>query len=664
MRHRDVTSLRPTICALVLATLASCAHVDREREILGSLRVEGNHKVSSGAIEERLALEESPIWPWAQPAYFDEGTLIGDRRRLARFYRSEGFYDAEVETHVLREGGKVGVVFAVVEGEATVIRGLAVEGIPDDIRAGILAEALPLREGTRIREADFDAAKAALEQRLRDAGHADARVTGDVAIDPRRRTAQVKLVAAPGPRLRFGRVVITGAAEVPRETILARVREVVPEGKTFSDQRLAEVQAALFDLGTFAAVRVTRGPADPDTGTVPMIVSLREAPPQSLRLGGGVGMDRERLEARAIGEYTHRNFFGGMRTFRWENRLGYAFVGENALQLDPAQEGPVGSSAAEFVQPELIRRVDGALRLEYEHGLDAAYGFDSVKGRVGFPVRLHRSLTFTPSYHLQFFAIRPFTEGTTDPNRHPCVDEQGDCVLSFVEERLAWDRRDHAVETTSGWYAALSLQQGGGILGGRASFQRVLGELRWFQPLPKKMVLALKLEGGLLFPGDGEVSPIMARFYAGGGAGMRAFGTRRLAPQKLRSGRTLTPDGRVDVDGAVRALDASDTVPVGGDAMLDASAELRIPLWGDLGLGLFVDAGDVSHAVGGLDPLHPNVALGAGLRYRTPFGPVRLDVGYRVISNLPRLVAADETLTNLTVPESPFALHFAIGEAF
>ncbi|HWV37161.1 MAG TPA: BamA/TamA family outer membrane protein [Vulgatibacter sp.] len=662
-----MSSARPQRLALVLALLASCAHVDREREILGSLEVEGNRTLTAGAIQEKLALEPSPIWPWAEPRYFDDGTLVGDRRRLLRFYRSEGFYDAQVESRVLRDGREVRVVFAVSEGEATIVRSLAVEGLadlPDDHRERVLAEALPLREGARIREADYEAAKAALEQHLRDAGYADARVIGEVAIDPVEKAAHVRLVAEPGPRVRFGRVVITGAAEVPRETILARVREVVPEGRTFSDERLAQVQAALFDLGAFAAVRVSRGPADAESGTVPMIVSLREAPPQSLRLGGGVGMDRERLEVRGIGEYTHRNFLGGLRTFRLENRLGYAFVGERALQLEPAESGPVGSSAADFVQPDLVRRVDGALRLEYEHGLDAAYGFDSVRGRVGFPWRLHRSLVFTPSYHLQFFAIRPFTVGTTDSNGHACVDERGDCVLSFVEERLAWDRRDRAVETTSGWYAALSLQQGGGMLGGRASFQRVLGELRWFLPLPERMVLALKLEGGLLFPGEGEVSPIMARFYAGGGSGMRSFGTRRLSPQKLRSGRALAPEGRVEVDGITRPLEASDTVPVGGDAMVDASAELRLPIWGDLAMGLFVDAGHVAHSVDGLDPLGPDVAVGAGLRYRTPFGPVRLDVGYRLTSRLPRIVAADDTLTDWTVPEPPFAVHFAIGEAF
>ncbi len=634
---------------------------------MGSLTFEGNASLSSGAIEERLALVEDPIWPWADRQYFDAGTLIGDRRRLVRFYQAEGFYEAAVRSKVARSGKVARVTFIVEEGPPTSIRDLDIQGLdelPEARRRAILERSLPLQVGARIREADYDAAKVELEQRLRDAGYADAKVEGSVSIDPDARAADVRLDAQPGPHLRFGRVVIAGANQVPRATILRKVREVIPEGAPFNDGRLAEAQSSLFDLGVFGGVRVSRGPADAEANTLPLVVAVREAPFQTVRLGGGAGLDRQRVEGRVIGAYTHRNFAGGLRTFHFENRLGYAYVGENVFELEPAERGVVGSSAMDFLQPELLRRVDGTLRLEYEHGLDEAYRFDSVGGRIGFPIRLHRSLVFTPSYNLRYFSLRPFTESSGGDGSYSCVDERGDCVLSFVEERLAWDRRNSPVDTTSGWYASIALQQGGGVLQGRAQYQGMLGELRYFLPLPRDLVLALKLKGGMLYPAEGEVSPIMVRFYAGGGSGMRAFGTRRLAPQKLREGRTLGADGKVVEGGQVRDLRTSDTVPVGGDSMLDASAELRIPLVGDLGLGVFVDAGNVSHGRDLDELLRPNVAVGLGLRYKTPFGPVRLDAGYRVITVLPKLVGADETLTAIDVPEAPFALHFAIGEAF
>ncbi|AKU92324.1 BamA/OMP85 family outer membrane protein [Vulgatibacter incomptus] len=649
---------------LGLLCLGACAHVDREREILGSLRFEGNEALSPGDLEPRLALAETPIWPWADRQYFDAGTLVGDRRRLVRYYQAEGFHQAKVRSRVSRTGAAVDVTFLVEEGAPTRIRTLRIDGLPDEVRDRVLEQPLPIREEARIREVDYDAAKGELIQRLRNQGYADATVSGSVGIDAAQNAADVRLLVAPGPPLRFGRVVITGAVQVPRQTILERVREVIPEGRSFSETRMADAQARLFDMGVFGGVRVSRGPTDASTRTVPLIVSVREAPFQTLRAGGGFGVDKERVEGRAIAQYTNRNFLGGLRTLRFDNRLGYAFVGEGAIQLNPTEQGVVGSSALDLLQPELFRHVDGNFRLEYEHGLESAYLFDSVRGRVGFPVRLHRSLVFTTSYNLQFFALQPFTETGGSTSTYSCVDERGNCVLSFLEERLTWDRRDNPLETTSGWLASIALQQGGGFLGGRASYNRVLGEARYFLPLPRAMVLALKLEGGAILPASGEVSPIMERFYAGGGSSLRAFGTRRLAPQKLREGRSLGPDGQVVENGTLRPLQTSDAVPVGGDTLLDASAELRFPIAGDLGLAAFVDAGNVGHTLQDSNVFSPNVAVGLGLRYRTPFGPIRLDAGYRVLTVLPRLVAPDETLTTVAVPETPFSLHFSIGEAF
>jgi len=661
--RRELAFVLPLVLTLSLA--GACAHVDPARERMTSIRFEGNETLRGAQIEERLALTEERIWPWAAPQYFDAGTLRGDQRRLVRFYQAEGFYETRVRSEVRRDGREVTAIFHVEEGPPTVIHPLQIrgmEGLAEDVRRRILAEPLPLVEGERIREEAYDQSLLELERRLREAGHADARVEGRVAVDPARRRARVELLVAPGPRLRFGEVEISGNEQVPRERILEVLRDEIEEGSLYSDSAMDAAQGAIFDLGVFGGVRVSRGPSDPNEETVGLEVSVRESPFQTLRLGGGVAMDKERLEGRAIASYLHRNFLGGLRRLQQENRLGYAYVGEDVLQLQPAEAGVVGLAAVDFTQPELLRRVDGTVHLAYEHGLDPAYRFDSVRGRIGFPIRLSRHLFFTPSYSLQFFALHPFTQGTSSPYR--CVDERGDCLLSFVEERVAWDRRDNSVETTSGWYTAISLQQGGGVLGGNAAYQRILAEIRYFQPLPGKAVLALRLEGGLLEPAAGEVSPIMARFYAGGANGMRAFGTRRLAPQKLRSGRTLTADGQVSERGRIGPLRSSDTVAVGGDALIDASAELRFPLAGNLGLTLFLDAAQVAHSIHDLDPSDPNVAVGAGIRYRTPFGPVRLDAGYRVISVLPMLVAGDETLTTTRVPESPFALHFSIGEAF
>jgi len=635
------------LLVFAFGAVAGCAHVEPGRDVLADLEIEGNETLSDAEIETRLALTESPAWPWADPQYYDQGTLTGDRRRLLRYYRANGFYEAKVKSRVTREDGEARVVLVVEEGPPTLVERVDVqglEGLPADVRAAVLAKALPLRAGERVTEAAWDETRAALVQRLRDLGYGDVEVTGTVEVDPQRHVANAVAHVAPGERLRFGRVVITGAADVPRKTILESVRRDVREGSRYSEQRLAEAEANLLAMGVFGGVRVSRGPTNAADGSVPVMVAVREAPFQTMRVGVGAGLDSTAITMRATGEYTHRNFLGGLRTLRFENEVGYALLTGSFGEV--VDQGVVGSSALDFTQPNLVRRLDANLRLEYQRDLDQAYRFDAVKGRLGFPIRLHRNLTFTPSYNLQRFWLDSAV--VNEGGGGNCQLEQGDCVLAYLEERIAWDRRDHPILTRRGWYTALSVQQGRAWLGSESSYDRVLGEVRWYQPLPWDWVLALKLEGGALFPRDAGGSPIMERFYAGGGTSVRAFGTRRLSPQSF-------------------SADADGLVPVGGDALLEGSAELRVPLVGDLGMALFVDAGNVSreaNAAAVRDALlQPNVAVGAGLRYRTPFGPVRLDAGYLVVRNLPCIVQGG-ACTDATIDDAPFAIHFSIGEAF
>lgn len=635
------------VCALgALATLAGCAHVEPGREVLSDLEIEGNDTLSDAEIEQRLALTESPVWPWSDPQYYDQGTLTGDRRRLLRYYRANGFYEAKVKSRVKREDGKARVTLVVEEGPASLVDRVEIQGLdglPASVRKAVLAQPLPLRTGDRITEAAWDELRTTVVQRLRDRGYGDVEVTGTVEVDPQRHVASAVAQVTPGRRLKFGRTVITGAADIPRSTILRSVRGDIPEGSRFSEQRLAEAEANLLAMGVFGGVRVSRGPTGAD-GTVPVMVAVREAPFQTVRAGVGAGIDSTAITMRATGEYTHRNFLGGLRTLRFENEIGYALL--TGSFGDVIDQGVVGSSALDFTQPDLVRRLDANLRLEYERDLDQAYRFDAVKGRVGFPIHLHRDLTFTPSYNLQRFWLDSDVANAGSGGN--CQLEQGDCVLAYLEERLAWDRRDHPIETRRGWYTSLAVQQGRSWLGSESSYDRVLGEVRWYQPLPWNWVLALKLEGGALLPREPGGSPIMERFYSGGGNSVRAFGTRRLSPQTL-------------------STDAHDLVPIGGDALLEGSAELRIPLVGDLGMALFVDAGNVgreANAQAFRDALlQPNVGVGAGLRYRTPFGPVRLDAGYLVARNLPCVVEGG-LCTNQAIDEQPFAIHFSIGEAF
>jgi translocation and assembly module TamA len=195
----------------------------------------------------------------------------------------------------------------------------------------------------------------------------------------------------------------------------------------------------------------------------------------------------------------------------------------------------------------------------------------------------------------------------------------------------------------------------------------------------KRLTLAGKLKlGGLLT--SGADSPIVARFFSGGGSAMRGFNTRRLSPLLAVADEGAEAPAGEPLPGQA--------LPVGGDGLFEASAELRYRLFEDLSVAGFVDSGFVTP--GPLELLRPAyyannllVAVGLGVRYATPFGPIRLDlarrlnvgpplpveqpvvgppVAYPLSSNCFGLGGASPGYAGS--PEGLCTIHLSIGEAF
>jgi outer membrane translocation and assembly module TamA len=133
--------------------------------------------------------------------------------------------------------------------------------------------------------------------------------------------------------------------------------------------------------------------------------------------------------------------------------------------------------------------------------------------------------------------------------------------------------------------------------------------------------------------GDEENVPFYKRFFLGGASSIRGWGRYEVSP--------LTAFG----------------FPIGGFSTLELSSEVRLPVWGKLGAVGFVDAGNVWEGKLEYDVRDLRVAVGPGLRYLTPIGPIRIDVGFQ-------MNPIDGLLVNGTTQKRPLRLHFSIGQAF
>src|SRR5262249_32334252 len=153
-----------------------------------------------------------------------------------------------------------------------------------------------------------------LADRLRNRGFAKASVSGRALVDVQTLQAELTLIVDPGRHYTFGDVEVdtVPGAHVPPQYVWEQVRLASSGGRAFSDAALEEAQRRVFGMGVFATIRVSAGDPDETAGRIPVRVVVREGQFRTLRLGAGFRADAIRNEARLVGEWSNRDFLGGM----------------------------------------------------------------------------------------------------------------------------------------------------------------------------------------------------------------------------------------------------------------------------------------------------------------------------------------------------------------
>ncbi|HET9599801.1 MAG TPA: BamA/TamA family outer membrane protein [Anaeromyxobacteraceae bacterium] len=643
---------------LLLLLAAGCLHArgTAEAPAVVSVELEGVTAVDPDELRDKLATRASDRFTWGDARLLDPDALEFDRRRVLAFYRERGYYRAEVDPlEVKPDGdGRVIVHLRVREGEPVRVARVDVPGLDAAPEAAARAGKLSLEPGKVFTWAAFDEGRSQLQAALAGTGYATGTVTQSARVHAAEGTADVTYRVEAGPRFRFGGVSVSGTAEVPQEKVQAQAARSVTPGDWYDEARLERVQARVLELGVFGAVRVQRGEPDLEAGAMPVLVSVREAPFHTIRLGPGIGFDPSRTELKLQGAWIHRNWLGGLRQLRLDARGGYAWLPD---PVSPIRQGVVGTLGAEFTQPAVIgNTVDFTIKVELEKSIEQAYESYSEKLRIGTPLRPAPRWTIFPSYNIEVYQLSNVTEGSgaTIPEVQNCPSQV--CVLSYLEQRISWDLRDNPLVTTSGLYASLRVQEGFHLGSVGYDYVGILPEVRYFQPLGGSSVLAARLRVGAIVPlGESGPAPVVALYTAGGSGGMRGYGAERLSPMVQQEDGTW--------------------VPTGGNGMIEGSVELRRGLGGQLVGALFLDVGNVSSSSGSgsawtevLDLSKLQAAIGIGIRYRTPFGPFRADLACRLPNDFSAGVPFEQRFP--AVPgdsghhEPIVAFHLTLGEAY
>jgi translocation and assembly module TamA len=723
MTPQRAATMRASWFGAALTALAACGTAKPKPDApeVKSLDIEGTQQVSAGELKSKILTSASSWWPWAERQYFDPTAWEGDLHRIVRVYQAEGYYSARVvDEQVIPlppEGtpDKVELKVRVEEGPPTHISKLAFGGLDalaPEQRLEALYE-LPIKEGAIFKEKAWQDVKAQIQSRLRQLGYAEASVRGLAEVDVAKNEADLQIVSDVGQRYRFGDLSVSTNPDprTPINWIREQAERAVKKGTWFSESALNDAQARVQKMGVFGAVKVNPGPPDRVEGTVPVVVDVREAPFHTLRLGGGIQIDQARNEVRLISEYTDRDFLGGLRRLTLKGKLGWVFVPNIFAVLQQSQavvlkSEPIYLASAEFEQPRwLFRDVRLQAGLQSQRDVQQTYSSIGGSGRLGFAWQPHPSFSISPSYNLEvdYLLSGQTTLGGQAPALlYGCEAGEVNCVivLSYLEQAIVWDRRDDFVNPRKGFYLALTLQEGGGPLGGNFSYLKVTPEARYYYSFPRseQFTVAARVRLGILKPLEGT-SPIVVRYFSGGDF-MRGFNYRRLSPL------VIVPDNPTQTleDGVVAPAGLQGaTVPIGGNGLFESSLETRYNFTGtNFVLAAFLDAGFVTSddlllgiSKQGAIYFARNMqyAVGIGVRYHTPIGPVRFDIARRLNIGPPLPVSqqdsnhplnpppAEDGFFGLTspifrtiggrnmpgaagYPEGIWSFHLSIGEAF
>jgi outer membrane protein assembly factor BamA len=701
----------------------ACTRADLTGCVVSSVQILGNRAASDDDIEAKIATIETShaitglverLFGIIDYRVLDPLVLERDLARVERYYRSIGYYEAHVRAgRVIRRSDDTVEVEIVVD-EGPLVRVGEVELVakpPGTVLPATLIDAEnTLAHGAPFKEDQLDDTKKKMRAALTDKGFAYATVEGQAFVDLTIHEARVTFTADFGPPCTFGPIRFEGLGELPDGIIRAFVG--FHEGQPFSTAKLDDAQKDLAALGVLGSIDLVqdRSPADaPKNPVVPIVIRVQPAAMRSIRLGFGAELGGW-VEAHGLAGWENRNFFGGMRRLSVEVRPGLLFYPlriDTLFNDEQIQVLPQISLRTELKQPvffdprsNLIARVGLNLyRLQSSNSetIDSAsaalgpiVGYREAAGAIGVERSFWKSRLRVGLFQNEQFD-NPFSY-----NSDPVPAGFANLVISYVDANATVDLRygengkPDRISPHSGVYFSLDAQAAYGgtpsatppSAGGSSSPAdfRLSPEARAYVPIASKVTLAYRLAGGFLFPrnygtlltGGGDPCPAndalcearrandlqllqFRAFFSGGPNSNRGYPYNGVGPQENINLLNPTQPGPL--------------IPTGGLGRWESSLELRLSLPWSLGTVLFLDGSNVTQQLGELGRLAPHLSAGLGLRYATPVGPLRFDVGYRipcaqVIGTCSNNVLPPPEVAPTLVDGIPLAFSIAIGEAF
>lgn len=575
------------------------------RQTVMKIDIRGNTYFPTKQIKGEMSLSE-PGWFTSSP--YREDLLNKDMDYIHDRYMDAGFLAVGVKKKVtLVDERKAVVEIDIDEGPQTKTGTVTFEGDTAFTAADLLG-IVSLKPGAPYNERLVDEDRYRILSAYSNKGYLYAKV--DVEKKTADGTVDIKYKISEDHQVKIGRIILRGN-ENTKDSVIMRELLVKPGGP-YDYGAILKSQQRIYRFGYFGLARFEPLHPEERDYVKDILLSLEERPAGSVEFGVGYG-DLDHF--RSFVEVAYRNLwnrahYAGIRleestilsrailNYQQPWAFGYNLQGKFALVW--SDEKHINSDTREIFYE--TRRSS------------ASYGVEKALDHL------------KPSLTYQFERVDNYN---VEPGAILSPDDVGYVRISSIIPSLVWDLRDDIFNPRKGAVYGIVVKEALKQLGSEAVFTKVSVQSSWYFPAGANAVVALSARGGMAWPHRDTIEvPIHERFYLGGSTTVRGYTQDSVGPSGVN------PDGSV--------------TPTGGDSMLLFNAEYRLNVTKGFGLALFSDAGNVWNG----QELHLydlRASYGAGIRYGTPIGPIRIDYGQKI---------------HRRPGESPGEIHFNIGHTF
>ena len=653
------------------------------RRKLAHVAIEGNRYFSTDTIRERMFMQPSSFR--LRHGRFSEAFRRKDEETISSLYRQNGFRDVSVSSQIENDyggkSGQIGVKVTIKEGAQWSIDKLILEGARASDKQPLLALITSV-DGQPYSDVSVATDRAAIVNFFRSEGYLNAAV--ETSVTPGAAPQQVSLTyrISPGEQ-RFVRDILFSGLKATRPSYVKNNLLMASQGP-LSLTALRDSQRHLYDLGAFASVQaVVQNPGGTESYKH-ILLDFDEGRRYTLNVGVGAQIGR------LGGTTSNLNAPAGSAGFSPRVSIELKRLNQWGLNHTIALQTIVSTiekkAALSYLWPR-FQNIEGrsvTFTALYDSSRDVTT-FSSQREEAAIQVLQKLS---KPTTVLFRYAYRRVT--TNDVVIPALLVPQllQPVRLGIVSANLVQDRRDNSADAHRGLYNTLDVGVTSRILGSERSFVRIVARNATYYPLTRNVTFARQTTFGVIFPfatppglSDADEVPLPERLFGGGNVSNRGFPENQAGPRDLGmpagpGGIATTPTG----------------FPLGGNASFFNTFELRFPFLGDNINGvIFHDAGNIFQNLGSVsfrvsqrnlqDFAYMVHAVGFGIRYKTPVGPIRLDLAYSV--NPPSFVGFKGTSNELlqcnpTIPADQlpdacrgqtqstrhFQFFFSIGQTF